>query len=59
MLTTINISGDSMATNAVALAKAKYAAKVCGYLSIAEKSKCEKVFDKLYANMKAVFEAIP
>ncbi|MEM1868576.1 MAG: hypothetical protein QXU90_00480 [Acidilobaceae archaeon] len=48
-----------MAATAVALAKAKYAAKVCGYLSIAEKSKCEKVFDKLYANMKAVFEAIP
>ncbi|MEM2877590.1 MAG: hypothetical protein QXY41_05915 [Thermoproteota archaeon] len=56
-MTTINISGDSMATPAAALAKAKYAAKVCGYLGV-DKSKCERVFDKLYANMRAAFEAI-
>ncbi|MEM2196344.1 MAG: hypothetical protein QW290_04635 [Sulfolobales archaeon] len=46
-----------MATPAAALAKAKYAAKVCGYLGV-DKSKCERVFDKLYANMRAAFEAI-
>ncbi|MEM4977074.1 MAG: hypothetical protein QXT64_07115 [Desulfurococcaceae archaeon] len=40
------------------IAKAKYATKVCNYLGI-DKSKCERVFDKLYANMKAAFEAMP
>ena len=39
------------------VAKAKYAAKVCGYLGL-DTSKCEKVFDKLYDNMKKAFEAI-
>jgi len=38
------------------VAKSKYAQKVCSYLGV-DKSKCEKVFDKLYANMKATFEA--
>jgi len=38
------------------LAKAKYAAKVCtGYLGVDVRG-CETMFDKLYANMKAVFE---
>jgi hypothetical protein len=40
-----------------AIAKSKYASKVCGYLGV-DKSKCEKVFDKLFANMKAAYEAI-
>jgi len=40
-----------------ALAKSKYASKVCGYLGV-DRSKCEKVFDKLFANMKSAFEAI-
>ncbi|MEM0067648.1 MAG: hypothetical protein QW632_04400 [Ignisphaera sp.] len=40
------------------LAKAKYAAKVCNYLGITDRTKCEKVFEKLYANMKAAFEAV-
>jgi roadblock/LC7 domain-containing protein len=40
-----------------ALAKSKYASKVCGYLGV-DKSKCEKVFDKLFANMKAAYEAV-
>jgi hypothetical protein len=39
------------------IAKAKYASKVCGYLGL-DKSKCEKVFEKLYENMKAAFEAM-
>lgn len=39
-----------------ALARSKYASKVCGYLGI-DKSKCEKVFDKLFENMRAAFEA--
>ena len=39
------------------VAKAKYAAKVCGYLGVSEE-KCKKVFDKLYRNMKATFEAM-
>jgi hypothetical protein len=39
------------------IAKAKYAAKVCGYLGV-DKSKCERVFEKLYANMKAAYEAM-
>ncbi len=35
------------------VAKAKYAEKVCvKYLGI-DRSKCEKVFEKLWANMKA------
>ena len=38
-------------------AKAKYASKVCGYLGV-DRSKCERVFEKLYANMKAAFEAV-
>ncbi len=42
---------------AKALAKSKYASKVCGYLGI-EKAKCEVVFEKLYKNMKSVFEAV-
>jgi hypothetical protein len=29
------------------VAKSKYASKVCGYLGV-DKSKCERVFDKLY-----------
>jgi hypothetical protein len=40
-----------------ALAKSKYASKVCGYLGV-DRSKCEKVFDKLYTNMKAAYEAV-
>ena len=40
------------------IAKAKYAAKVCGHLGV-DRSKCEKVFEKLYSNMKAAFEAVP
>jgi hypothetical protein len=40
-----------------ALAKSKYASKVCGYLGV-DKSKCEKIFEKLFANMKAAFEAV-
>ena len=47
-----------MAEVTKALAKAKYAAKVCGYLGV-DRGKCEKVFEKLYSNMKATFEAIP
>ena len=39
------------------IAKAKYAAKVCGYLGV-DTDKCEKVFDKLYENMKKAFEAV-
>jgi hypothetical protein len=39
------------------VAKSKYASKVCGYLGV-DKSKCERVFDKLYTNMKATFEAM-
>ncbi|MEM1820362.1 MAG: hypothetical protein QXU64_02090 [Thermofilaceae archaeon] len=46
-----------MAEAKVAYAKDKYARKVCGYLGI-DKSKCEKVFEKLYENMKAAFEAV-
>ncbi len=46
-----------MAEVTKAVAKAKYAAKVCGYLGV-DKSKCEKVFDKLYTNMRAAFEAV-
>jgi hypothetical protein len=42
---------------AKSLAKSKYASKVCGYLGV-ETAKCEKVFEKLYSNMKAVFEAV-
>ena len=38
-------------------AKNKYAKKVCeGYLGV-DKAKCERVFDKLFENMKAAFEA--
>jgi hypothetical protein len=40
-----------------AIAKSKYASKVCGYLGV-DRSKCEKVFEKLFANMKAAYEAI-
>jgi hypothetical protein len=40
------------------IAKAKYAAKVCGYLGL-DKAKCERLFEKLYANMRAAIEAIP
>ncbi len=47
-----------MAETTVDIAKAKYAAKVCGYLGV-DKKKCEKVFEKLYSNMKAAFEAVP
>lgn len=47
-----------MAEATKSIARAKYAAKVCGYLGI-DKRKCEKVFDKLYDNMRAAFEAIP
>ncbi|MCR6691567.1 MAG: hypothetical protein MRT15_04185 [archaeon YNP-LCB-003-016] len=39
------------------IAKAKYAAKVCGYLGVPHE-KCEKVFEKLFNNMKAAFEAV-
>jgi hypothetical protein len=46
-----------MAEAAKRLAKAKYASKVCGYLEV-DKSKCEAIFDKLYNNMKATFEAL-
>lgn len=42
-------------TAKIALAKSKYAAKVCGYLGVDTK-KCEKVFEKLYTNMKMVKE---
>ena len=41
------------------LARAKYAARVCGYLELDDIEKCKKVFDKLYANMKAAFEGTP
>jgi hypothetical protein len=47
-------SGDDMAKD---IAKAKYSAKVCGYLGV-DKSKCERVFEKLFSNMKAAFEAM-
>ena len=47
-----------MAETTKAIAKAKYAAKVCGYLGV-DTEKCKKMFDKLYKNMKAVFEAVP
>jgi len=40
-----------------AIAKSKYASKVCGYLGV-DKTKCEKMFDKLFANMKATYEAV-
>jgi hypothetical protein len=46
------------AATAKDIAKAKYAAKVCGYLGL-DKAKCEKLFEKLYANMKSAIEAIP
>jgi hypothetical protein len=47
-----------MAEAKVAAAKAKYAKKVCeGYLGVS-KTACERVFDKLYANMKAAYEAM-
>jgi len=46
-----------MAEETKKLAKAKYAAKVCGYLGV-DKSKCEKMFEKLFTNMKSVFEAV-
>jgi len=39
------------------LAKAKYAAKVCGYLGI-DIRHCERVFDKLYENMQKAFRAV-
>jgi len=39
------------------IAKSKYATKVCGYLGV-DRSKCERVFDKLYENMKRAFEAM-
>lgn len=39
------------------IAKAKYSAKVCGYLGV-DKSKCERVFEKLFSNMKVAFEAM-
>jgi hypothetical protein len=39
------------------VAKKKYAAKVCGYLGV-DTTKCERVFDKLYENMKRAFEAM-
>jgi len=38
------------------IAKAKYAEKVCGYLDV-DKGKCERVFEKLYDNMKKAFQA--
>lgn len=38
------------------IAKAKYAIKVCSYLGV-DRAKCERVFEKLYANMKAAYEA--
>lgn len=45
-----------MATKDVA--KAKYAQKVCvNYLGV-RKEACERVFEKLFANMKAAFEAL-
>ncbi|MEM1522288.1 MAG: hypothetical protein QXG48_02835 [Thermofilaceae archaeon] len=40
----------------VSLARRKYAEKVCTYLGV-DKSKCERMFEKLYANMRAAFEA--
>lgn len=46
-----------MAVATKELAKAKYAAKVCGYLGV-ERTKCERVFEKLYSNMKSAFEAV-
>lgn len=39
------------------VAKKKYASKVCGYLGV-DPSKCERIFEKLYTNMKAAFEAM-
>jgi len=48
------LNGDGMAKD---IAKAKYSAKVCGYLGV-DKSKCERVFEKLFSNMKAAFEAM-
>lgn len=39
------------------IARAKYAAKVCGYLGVDTRA-CERVFEKLYANMKATFEEL-
>jgi len=47
-----------MSETAKAIAKAKYASKVCGYLGV-DKKKCEKMFEKLYSNMKSVFAAVP
>jgi hypothetical protein len=46
-----------MAETAKELAKAKYAAKVCGYLGV-DKKACEKLFEKLFTNMKSVYEAL-
>lgn len=49
-------SGETSVAEAKrALAKSKYASKVCTYLGV-DKSKCEKVFDKLFENMKLAFE---
>lgn len=44
------IGGDDMNKE---IAKEKYATKLSAYLGV-DKSKCEKVFEKLYANWKAV-----
>jgi hypothetical protein len=46
-----------MAEATRALAKAKYASKVCGYLGV-DKAACEKMFEKLFTNMKSVYEAL-
>jgi len=47
-----------MAEPAKEIAKAKYSVKVCGYLGLDPK-RCAAVFDRLYANMKVVFEGMP
>ena len=46
-----------MAVDKKRVAESKYAKKVCkDYLGISEEA-CKKAFEKLYANMKAAFEA--
>jgi len=40
------------------IAKAKYAAKVCvGYLGVSPEA-CNRLFEKLYKNMKTTYEQI-
>jgi hypothetical protein len=47
-----------MAATTKEIAASKYAAKVCGYLGV-EETKCKRLFDKLYENMKKAISAIP